>query len=70
VALEALGQPTLLIGTSVFTAKARDELQTWGLSDSRYLEVPHGYTDFDDAAFAVVLASLARCIAALIGSAV
>jgi hypothetical protein len=59
-----------LLGTRTFTAKARAELQTWGLSAARYLDVPHGYQQLGDEPFAVLLADLVQAIARLVGGAV
>ena len=67
MALEESGQPTILLGTSEFTTKAQAELQTWGLPHRRYLEVPHGYQQLDDAPFHALLAGLVYQIAALVG---
>jgi hypothetical protein len=67
VALEEAGQPTILLGTSEFTAKAQAELQTWGLPHCRYLEVPHGYQQLDEVPFHALLAGLVSQIAALVG---
>jgi len=36
-------RPTILLGTSEFAAKARAELRTGGLPDSRFVGVPPGY---------------------------
>jgi hypothetical protein len=58
VALEELYQPTILLGTTTFTAKVRAELQVWGLPDRRYLEVPHGYQQLEDERFAVALSEV------------
>jgi hypothetical protein len=70
VALEERRQPTILLGTTTFTAKARTELQTWGLSPSRYLEVPHNYQRLADESFAAVLADVVQRIGRLVGEAV
>ena len=67
MALETLGQPTILLGTGEFTAKARAELRTWGLPDRRYLGVPHGYQQLADEPFTVLLRDLAQAIADLVG---
>jgi hypothetical protein len=67
VALEESGRPTILLGTSEFTAKAQAELQTWGLPPRRYLEVPHGYQQLDNASFNALVAELVRQITALVG---
>jgi hypothetical protein len=56
-----------LLGTTTFTAKARAELHTWGLSAARYLEVPHGYQQLGEAHFAVLLSDVAQEIARLVG---
>ena len=58
-----------MLGTSVFTAKAQAELQTWGLTDSRYLDVPHAYQEFDDAQFDALLADLVHDVSHLVGGA-
>jgi hypothetical protein len=56
-----------LLGTTTFTAKACAELQTWGLSTARYLDVPHGYQQLGDEHFAVLLSDLVQEIAWLVG---
>jgi hypothetical protein len=70
VALEEQRQPTVLLGTTTFTAKARAELQAWGLSPERYLEVPHGYQQLADECFAAMLAEVVHRIGCLVGDAV
>jgi hypothetical protein len=56
-----------LLGTTTFTAKARAELQTWGLSAARYLDVPHGYQELGEEHFAALLANLVQEIARMVG---
>jgi hypothetical protein len=58
VALEELHRPTILLGTTTFSAKVRAELQAWGLPDRRYLEVPYGYQQLADERFAAVLSEV------------
>jgi hypothetical protein len=70
VALEELHQPTILLGTTTFTAKARAELQAWGLPDQRYLEVPHGYQDLEEERFAAVLSEVVEGMRHLLGNAI
>jgi hypothetical protein len=70
VALEERCQPTILLGTTTFTAKARAELQVWGLSAERYLEVPHDYQQLADENFAAVLADVIQRLGRLVGGAV
>jgi hypothetical protein len=67
VELEALHQPTILLGTTTFTAKARTELQVWGLSAQRYLEVPHAYQQLEEEGFAAVLGDVVQAIGCLVG---
>jgi hypothetical protein len=59
-----------LLGTTTFAAKARAELQTWGLSAARYLDVPHDYQQLGEEDFAVLLADLVQEICRLVGGAV
>jgi hypothetical protein len=54
----------------MFTTKARSELLTWGLSERRYLDVPHGYQQLGDALFAVLLTDLVQEISRRLGGAV
>ena len=64
--LENLGQPTILLGTSEFEAKARAELRNWGFPDRHFLSVPHGYQELDAQHFAEILEQLVQDIAALL----
>lgn len=64
--LEELGRPTVLLGTSAFTDKARAELRTWGLPDTRYLDVPHRYGQLDEAAFTTLVEALGQQVVRLL----
>jgi len=64
-----MGRPTILLGTSEFAAKARAELQTGGVSDSRFVSVPQGYERLAEGAFAALVDDVVRRIVSLLGSA-
>ena len=68
VALEGLGQATILLGTSEFDHKTRQELQTMGFPADHYLCVPHNYQYLENAHFNELLDQLAQDIAALVGA--
>ncbi len=61
-----MGQPTILLGTSEYEAKARAELRTWGFPDSHFLSVPHDYQELAEEHFAEIVQHLVREIAALL----
>lgn len=67
MALETLGQPTILIGTTEFDAKSRAELQTWGLPDTHFICVPHGYQYLDARHFTEVVDQVVQQIVSLVG---
>ena len=64
-----MGCPTVLLGTSEFATKARAELHTGGLPDSRFVSVPHGCERLAEDAFTVLVDSVVRQIVCLLGSA-
>ena len=65
-ALEALGQATILLGTSEFDRKARQELQTMGFPADHYFCIPHNYQFLEEAHFNELLDQLAQDIATLV----
>jgi hypothetical protein len=69
-ALEALGQATILLGTSEFDRKTRQELQTMGFPADHYFCIPHNYVHLADAHFHELLDQLAQDIAARVGTTV
>ncbi|ETW94347.1 MAG: hypothetical protein ETSY1_35240 [Candidatus Entotheonella factor] len=68
-ALEGLGQATILLGTSEFDQKTRQELQTMGFPADHYFCVPHNYAQLADEHFNELLDQLVQDIAALVGTA-
>ena len=64
-----MGRPTILLGTAEFAAKARAELQTGGLPDSRFMSVPQGYERLAEAAFTTLVDGVVQHIVSLLGSA-
>lgn len=68
-ALEGLGQATILLGTSEFDQKTRQELQTMGFAEDHYFCIPHDYIHLADEHFNELLEQLAQDIAALVGTA-
>jgi hypothetical protein len=68
-ALEALGQATILLGTSEFDRKTRQELQTMGFPAAHYFCIPHHYVRLSDEHFNELLNQLAQDIATLVGTA-
>jgi len=67
-ALEGLGQATILLGTSEFDHKIRQELQTMGFPEAHYFCIPHNYTQLAEAHFNELLDQLAQDIATLVGT--
>lgn len=67
-ALEHLGQATILLGTSEFDQKVRQELQTMGFPEDHYLCVPHDYIHLADEHFNELLDQLVQHIAELVGT--
>jgi hypothetical protein len=67
-ALEGLGQATILLGTSEFDRKTRQELQTMGFPDDHYFCIPHTYIHLAEAHFNELLDQLVQDIAALVGT--
>ena len=67
-ALEGLGQATILLGTSEFDRKTRQELQTLGFPEDHYLCVPHTYMHLADEHFNELLNQLVADIATLVGT--
>jgi hypothetical protein len=61
--------PTILLGTSEFAAKARAELHTAGLPDSRFMSVPQGYQRLADEAFTSLVDDVVQRIVSWLGSA-
>jgi hypothetical protein len=68
-ALEASGQATILLGTSEFARKTRQELQTMGFPTHHYFCIPHNYVHLADEHFNELLHQLAQNIAMLVGTA-
>jgi hypothetical protein len=67
-ALEGLGQATILLGTSEFDHKTRQELQTMGFPEDHYFCIPHSYTQLADTPFNALLDQLVLDIATLVGT--
>jgi len=67
-ALEGLGQATILLGTTEFDRKTRQELQTMGFPADHYFCIPHNYIHLADAHFNELLNQLAQDIATLVGT--
>ena len=67
-ALEGLGQATILLGTSEFDRKTRQELQTMGFPEDHYFCIPHQYARLADAPFNALLDQLVLDIATLVGT--
>ena len=67
-ALETLGQATILLGTSEFDRKTRQELQTMGFPPDHYFCIPHDYRYLADEHFNELLDQLAQDIATLVGT--
>jgi hypothetical protein len=64
-----MGRPTILLGTSEFATKARAELHTGGVPDSRFVSVPQGYERLAEGTFAALVDDVVRRIVSLLGSA-
>ena len=67
-ALEGLGQATILLGTTEFDRKTRQELQTMGFPADHYFCIPHNYIHLTDEHFNELLHQLAQDIATLVGT--
>jgi hypothetical protein len=67
-ALEGLGQATILLGTTEFDRKTRQELQTMGFPADHYFCIPHHYIHLADDHFNTLLNQLAQDIATLVGT--
>ena len=66
-ALEALGQATILLGTSEFDHKTQSELQSRGFPQTHYFCIPHNYIDLGETHFNELLDHLVDEIATLVG---
>jgi len=67
-ALEGLGQATILLGTSEFDHKTRQELQNMGFPEDHYFCIPHHYTQLTETHFNELLHQLVHDIARLVGA--
>ena len=67
-ALEALGQATILLGTTEFDRKTRQELQTMGFPADHYFCLPDDFALLADEHFNKLLDQLVQDIATLVGS--